>query len=62
VAAWPVAWRERWGRRANELEETGLTWRDAEAQAFIEVWNDVRKQQDAQSAAQVRAPATAERN
>jgi hypothetical protein len=39
VAAWPVEWRQRWGRRANDLEETGLSWRDAEAQAFVEVWN-----------------------
>jgi hypothetical protein len=38
VADWPVEWRERWGRRANALEEQGLSWRDAEAQAFVEVW------------------------
>ena len=37
VANWPVEWRERWGRRANELQETGLSWRDAEAQAFVEL-------------------------
>ena len=43
VAGWPEDWRERWGRRANELEESGLTWRDAEAQAFVEVWNLVRQ-------------------
>lgn len=42
VADWPVEWRERWGRRANELEEAGLPWRDAEAQAFVEVWNALR--------------------
>jgi hypothetical protein len=42
VADWPVDWREQWGRRANELEETGLSWRDAEAQAFVEVWHRVR--------------------
>jgi hypothetical protein len=42
VAGWPQGWRERWGRRANELEEAGLSWRDAEAQAFVEVWNRVR--------------------
>jgi hypothetical protein len=44
VAGWPVEWRERWGRRANALEENGLSWRDAETQAFVEVWNQVRKQ------------------
>ncbi len=43
VAGWPDDWRERWGRRANELEEAGLAWRDAESQAFVEVWATVRK-------------------
>ncbi len=47
VAGWPEDWRERWGRRANDLEEAGLSWRDAEAQAFVEVWNKVREEQDA---------------
>lgn len=47
VAGWPDDWRERWGRRANELEESGLSWRDAESQAFVEVWNLVRKSRDA---------------
>ncbi len=42
VAGWPVRRREQWGRRANDLEETGLSWRDAEAQAFVEVWNTVQ--------------------
>jgi hypothetical protein len=42
VANWPVEWRERWGRRANSLEENGLSWRDAETQAFVEVWNQLR--------------------
>jgi len=44
VAARPVEWRERWGRRANALEENGLSWRDAETQAFVEVWNQFRKE------------------
>jgi hypothetical protein len=47
VAGWPEGWRERWGRRANDLEEAGLSWRDAEAQAFVEVWNQVREEQGA---------------
>ena len=47
VAGWPEDWRERWGRRANDLEEAGLSWRDAEAQAFVEVWNKVREEQGA---------------
>ncbi len=42
VASWPLQWRELWGQRANELEETGLSWRDAETQAFVEVWHKLR--------------------
>ena len=42
VAGWPLEWRELWGRRANVLEETGLSWRDAETQAFVEVWHQYR--------------------
>jgi hypothetical protein len=43
VAAWSLDARERWGRRSNELEDLGLSWRDAETQAFVEVWNDLRR-------------------
>jgi hypothetical protein len=43
VADWPIEWREQWGRRANDLEETGLSWRDAETQAFVEVWHQLRR-------------------
>lgn len=42
LVAWPDEWRERWGRRANDLEEAGLSWRDAEGRAFLEVWNEWR--------------------
>ena len=49
VANWPVDWRERWGRRANSLEESGLSWRDAETQAFVEVWNQLRHQPTAEA-------------
>ena len=45
LSAWPDEWRERWGYRANALEEAGLSWRDAETQAFIEVWNQIRHEQ-----------------
>ena len=62
VAEWPVEWRERWGRRANALEEKGLSWRDAEAQAFVEVWSEVRAQQSTQPAPATMAPSDAERN
>jgi len=42
VANWPIEWREQWGLRANDLEETGLSWRDAEAKAFVEIWHKIR--------------------
>ncbi len=51
IAGWPQGWRERWGRRANELEDAGLSWRDAEARAFVEVWGLLR-----QESAKARAP------
>ena len=50
VAEWPVEWRERWGKRANALEEQhGLSWRDAETQAFVETWNVFRRRQPAKT-------------
>lgn len=48
LANWPDDWRERWGRRANELEESGLTWRDAEGRAFVEIWGLLRASTDVQ--------------
>jgi hypothetical protein len=48
VASWPTDWRERWGRRANELEDSGLPWRDAETQAFVELWNQLRQRPSAE--------------
>jgi len=42
LATWSDGWRERWGRRANELEESGLSWRDAEGRAFVETWSALR--------------------
>ena len=36
LARWPDEWRERWGRRANQLEEHGLHWVEAEKLA----WNE----------------------
>jgi hypothetical protein len=35
--------RERWGLRANALEDAGLSWRDAERQAWVEI---VEQQRD----------------
>lgn len=43
VAKWPDNWRERWGLRANALEDQGLGWRRAEEQAFEEI----REERDA---------------
>ena len=42
LANWPDEWRERWGCRANDLEEAGLGWREAEACAFFEVQEERR--------------------
>jgi hypothetical protein len=42
LANWPDEWRERWGHRANALEEAGLSWQDAEARAFFEVQEERR--------------------
>ncbi len=42
LADWPDEWRERWGHRANALEEQGLAWHDAEARAFFEVQQERR--------------------
>jgi len=62
VADWPVVWREQWGKRANELEESGLSWRDAETQAFVEVWKLRRQQQSPQPPVAALAPLDAKRN
>jgi hypothetical protein len=62
VAEWPIEFREQWGRRANSLEESGLSWRDAETQAFVEVWKLVRQQHPTQPPGTALAAASAERN
>lgn len=36
LAKWPDDWRERWGLRANQLEEQGADWIEAERQAMNE--------------------------
>jgi hypothetical protein len=58
VAEWSVEWRERWGRRANTLEEQGLSWRDAETQAFVELWKELR-QLNSPNVEATQAPSTA---
>jgi hypothetical protein len=62
VAEWPVEWRERWGRLANALEEKGLSWRDAEAQAFVEVWSQFRSQHSEYAPTAISASPNPERN
>jgi len=37
IAQWSEPRRERWGRRANELEAQGLSWLAAEERAFEEL-------------------------
>jgi hypothetical protein len=37
LARWPDPWRQRWGERANRLEDAGMDWREAESQAFDEM-------------------------
>jgi hypothetical protein len=37
VALWPVEWRERWGRCANELQDRGEPWDTAEWIAYNEL-------------------------
>lgn len=41
VAIWPVEWRERWGRRANDLQDAGAAWAVAERSAFNETARDL---------------------
>jgi hypothetical protein len=37
LRTWSILWREHWGRRANELFESGVPFPDDERQAFAEV-------------------------
>jgi hypothetical protein len=34
LAGWPIEWRERWGRLANQLEEEGVPFPESERAAF----------------------------
>lgn len=64
LARWPDEWRERWGRRANALEDAGLAWHEAEARAFVEIWNERRAlgQTDPETTPEASAPVEPERN
>ena len=37
VARWPIDRRQKWGDRANQLQDAGLGWKDAERVAFHEL-------------------------
>ncbi len=49
LANWPDTWRERWGHRANALEDQGLGWQAAETLAFFEVQDERRTELGLQS-------------
>lgn len=54
---WPDEWRERWGHLANQLEELGLHWVEAEKRA----WNETIVLKQTPSPA-VERPRTTTRN
>lgn len=37
LARWSPAWREHWGKKANDLEAAGVPWPESERRAFAEV-------------------------
>jgi hypothetical protein len=41
LAGWPVAWRQRWGRLANELQDRGIPWPDHERIAFDRIKDEM---------------------
>jgi hypothetical protein len=43
---WPIPWREKWGRRANELEDQGQPSVVAEWTAFCETARDLAEAED----------------
>ncbi|AGA28418.1 hypothetical protein [Singulisphaera acidiphila] len=56
LASWPVAWRERWGHRANSLESQGLGWRAAEEQAFAELLQAKREVEQSPPSRRIPSP------
>lgn len=42
LAEWPIELRERWGRRANDFEDAGLAWFEAEQLAFEDITHSVQ--------------------
>jgi hypothetical protein len=43
LAAWPVAWREKWSRLANRLEDEGVPFPESERRAFHEIRASLRR-------------------
>lgn len=37
LGVWPLAWRQEWADRAEQFEDAGLDWREAEREAFEDV-------------------------
>jgi hypothetical protein len=37
LAEWPIVWRERWGRLANDLEDRDVLFPESERQAFEKI-------------------------
>lgn len=54
IATWPIAWRERWGRRSNELEDQGIAFPASEIQAFGEIAPQVAAEKAAQAVTGIR--------
>ena len=42
VARWPIERRQHWGDRANELQDAGFGWQEAERVAFEEIMDDIK--------------------
>jgi hypothetical protein len=42
VARWRIDRRQRWGNRANELQDAGLDWKEAERVAFEEIMDGLK--------------------
>ena len=46
LANWPDESARALGAMANDLEDSGLSWRDAEGRAFVEIYSQVRAATD----------------
>jgi hypothetical protein len=41
ISLWPLRRRQWWGDRANELQDAGLHWKEAERVAFEEIMEEL---------------------